>query len=143
MVAPLIPRLSVQFRVSPREIGIIVPVYLIPYGVSTPFYGVLSDRIGRRRIMMSSLFTFVSLTALTATSHSATQMLIWRFFTGLGASGVVPLALALIGQLFPLSRARAATGLAIWSNGRRRGIRLDFRSTVGTINWLAIAVSAR
>lgn len=141
MVAPLIPRLSEEFRVSPRQIGFVIPVYLIPYGVSTLFYGVLSDRIGRRRVIVSSLFTFVTLTALTATSQSATQMLTWRLFTGLGASGVVSLALALIGQLFSLSRAWEATGLVIRSNGRRRGIRLDFRSLVGTLNWLAIPIS--
>jgi predicted MFS family arabinose efflux permease len=36
MVAPLIPRLSAVFGISPQQIGLIVPAYLIPYGVSTP-----------------------------------------------------------------------------------------------------------
>ncbi len=101
MVAPMIPKLSAVFGVSPRVIGLIVPAYLIPYGVSTLFYGLLSDWIGRRRIMLASLFAFVLLSGLTATAHSASQLIIWRLVTGLGASGVVPLALALIGALFP------------------------------------------
>ena len=101
MVAPMIPRLAAVFGVSPQTVGLIVPAYLIPYGVSTLFYGLLSDWIGRKRIMFASLFAFGLLTALTATAHSAFQLLFWRLVTGLGASGVVPLALALIGVLFP------------------------------------------
>lgn len=50
MVAPLIPRLSDFFGVSGQAIGLIVPAYMIPYGVSTLFYGLLSDRLGRRPI---------------------------------------------------------------------------------------------
>lgn len=51
LVTPLIPRLSDAFGVSSRAIGLLVPAYLIPYGAATLFYGVLSDRIGRRRIV--------------------------------------------------------------------------------------------
>jgi len=101
MVAPLIPHLSAVFEVSSQTIGLIVPAYMIPYGVSTLFYGLLSDRLGRRRIMLASLLAFVILTALTATAQSTSQLILWRLLTGLGASGVVPLALALMGQLFP------------------------------------------
>lgn len=39
MVMPIIPRLSEVFGVSPQEIGLIVPAYLIPYGVATLVYG--------------------------------------------------------------------------------------------------------
>lgn len=101
MVAPLIPRLATIFGVSVERIGLIVPAYLIPYGVSTLVYGVASDRIGRRPIMLASLTAFILLTAATGVVHSGTQMLTLRLLTGVGASGVVPLALALIGDLFP------------------------------------------
>src|SRR5258708_20780703 len=104
MVAPLIPRLSELFGVSSQRIGLIVPAYMIPYGVSTLFYGLFSDRLGRWRIMRVSLVAFLVLTALTATAQTASQMILWRVSTGLGASGVVPLALALIGDLFPYER---------------------------------------
>jgi hypothetical protein len=54
MVAPLIPRLSEVFGVPAQAVGLIVPAYLIPDGVATLVYGVLSDRLGRRRIMQAS-----------------------------------------------------------------------------------------
>ncbi len=129
MVAPLIPRLSAALEVSNRTIGLIVPAYMIPYGVSTLFYGLLSDRLGRRRIVLASLLAFVVLTGLTATAQSASQIIFWRLLTGLGASGVVPLALASIGTLFPYEQRGRPLG---WLFGAMAG-GMAFGSTVGVI----------
>ena len=129
MVAPMIPKLSAVFGVSPRVIGLIVPAYLIPYGVSTLFYGLLSDWIGRRRIMLASLFAFVLLSGLTATAHSASQLIVLRLATGLGASGVVPLALALVGALFPYEERGRPLG---WLFGAMAG-GMAFGSTFGVL----------
>ena len=129
MVAPLIPRLSAVFGVSDQTVGLAVPAYLIPYGVSTLFYGLLSDRVGRRRILLASLLGFIALTALTATAQSATQLILWRLLTGLGASGVVPLGLALIGNLFPYEQRGRPLG---WLFGAMAG-GMAFGSTVGVI----------
>jgi MFS family permease len=129
MVAPMIPKLSAVCGVSPRVIGLIVPAYLIPYGVSTLFYGLLSDWIGRRRIMLASLFAFVLLSGLTATAHSAPQLIVWRLVTGLGASGVVPLAPALIGALFPYEERGQPLG---WLFGAMAG-GMAFGSTFGVL----------
>ncbi len=104
MVAPLIPRLSTIFGVSAQTVGLMVPAYLIPYGISTLVFGVLSDRLGRRRIMLASLTAFVVLTGLTAAARSVSELVAIRLLTGLGASGVVPLGLALIGQVYPYER---------------------------------------
>ncbi len=145
MVAPMIPRLSAAFGVSAQRIGLLVPAYLIPYGVSTLFFGLLSDWIGRRRIMLASLVAFAGLTGLTATAVTADQMILWRFLTGLGASGVVPLALALIGNLFPYEQRGRPLG---WLFGAMAG-GMAFGSTFGvllepTIGWRGVflAVSA-
>jgi predicted MFS family arabinose efflux permease len=101
MVAPLIPRLARVFDVSVQTMGLAVPAYLIAYGTATLFYGPLSDRWGRRPVIIGSLAAFVLLTALTSFAHSSTQLTVVRLVTGLGAGGVVPLALALLGDLFP------------------------------------------
>lgn len=101
MVAPLIPRLAAVLGTTPQAVGLAVPAYLIPYGVATLAYGVLADRVGRRRLMLASLAAFVVLVPLTATARTASDLVLWRVATGLGASGLVPLALALVGTLYP------------------------------------------
>ncbi len=129
MVAPLIPRLAGEFGVSGEKIGLAVPAYMVPYGISTLFYGLLSDRLGRRRIMLASLVAFIVLTALTATASSASELIVWRLVTGLGASGVVPLALALIGELFPYEQRGRPLG---WLFGAMAG-GMAFGSTLGVV----------
>lgn len=129
MVAPLIPLLSAAFRVSAQSIGLIVPAYLIPYGAATLVYGLLSDRIGRRAILLTSLLAFVLLTAFTATARSASQLIVWRLLTGVGASGVVPLALALMADLFPFEQRGRPLG---WLFGAMAG-GMAFGSTFGVL----------
>jgi predicted MFS family arabinose efflux permease len=142
MVAPMIPHLSAAFGVTVQRIGLLVPAYLIPYGVSTLFFGLLSDWLGRRWIMLASLATFVALTGLTATATTADQMIFWRLLTGLGASGVVPLALALMGQLFPYEQRGRPLG---WLFGAMAG-GMAFGSTFGVllepaIGWRGVFVT--
>ena len=55
MVAPVIPALSNVFRTSAETVGLIIPAYLIPYGIATLAYGPLVDRIGIHRVMFASL----------------------------------------------------------------------------------------
>lgn len=129
MVAPLIPRLAAVFGVSDQAIGLIVPAYMIAYGVSTLVYGLLSDRLGRGPVLFASLAAFVVLTLLTATSHSAGQMIVWRLLTGLGASGVVPLGLTLMRDLFPYEQRGRPLG---WLFGAMAG-GMAFGSTVGVL----------
>ena len=107
MIAPLIPKLAEIFGVTEQRIGLIVPAYMLAYGISILFYGALSDKFGRKRILQLSLLAFVLLTALTALAQSSSQLIVLRLLTGLGASGVVPMALALVGDLYkPTERGR-------------------------------------
>ena len=129
MVAPMIPRLSAVFGVSTQRIGMLVPAYLIPYGISTLFFGLLSDWAGRKRIILASLTAFAGLTGLTAASGTADQLIFWRFLTGLGASGVVPLALALMGEIFPYDQRGRPLG---WLFGAMAG-GMAFGSTFGVL----------
>ncbi len=81
MVAPIIPALSNTFGTSAETAGLIVPAYLIPYGIATLAYGLLADRIGIHRVMFTSLAAFAVLTMLTATAQSIEQLMLWRMLT--------------------------------------------------------------
>ncbi len=129
MVAPIIPALSNTFGVSAERVGLIVPAYLIPYGISTLAYGVLADRIGIHRVMFTSLATFAVLTLLTATAQSIEQLVLWRMVTGIGASGGVPLALTLVGRLYPYEQRGRPLG---WLFGAMAG-GMAFGSPLGAM----------
>jgi predicted MFS family arabinose efflux permease len=129
MVAPLIPTLSNAFGTSVQRVGLVVPAYLIPYGIATLIYGLLADRLGVQRVMFASVVAFAVLSALTATAASVEQIALWRVLTGLGASGIVPLALVLVGKLFAYEQRGRALG---WLFGAMAG-GMAFGSPLGAI----------
>jgi predicted MFS family arabinose efflux permease len=129
MVAPIIPVLSSRFGVSVERFGLVVPAYLIPYGIATLVYGLLADRIGVHRVMLASLSAFSLLTMLTAAAQSFEQFLLWRTVTGIGASGVVPLGLALVGRLYPYEQRGRPLG---WLFGAMAG-GMAFGSPLGAL----------
>ncbi|WP_406689390.1 MFS transporter [Saccharopolyspora sp. ID03-671] len=110
MVAPILPALAKVFATTPSLVGLAVPAYLVPYGVMTLLWGPLSDRVGRRPVILASLVAFTVLTAATAFVGTATAFVGMRVVTALGASGVVPIGLALIGDLYPYQRRGWALG---------------------------------
>lgn len=129
MVAPIIPTLSNAFGASEQTVGLVVPAYLIPYGFATLIYGLLADRLGVQRVMFVSLAAFAVLTALTASATTIGQVALWRVLTGLGASGVVPLALVLVGKLFPYEQRGRPLG---WLFGAMAG-GMAFGSPLGAV----------
>lgn len=118
MVAPLIPVLAETFDVTPRFMGFIEPAYLIPYGAMVLVWGPLSDRIGRRRVILRSASAFMVLTALATLASSTGTFLAARGLIAVGASGIVPIALALIGDVFPFEQRGHALG---WLFGAMAG----------------------
>ncbi len=129
MVAPLIPRLADVFDTSTGVIGIAVPAYLIPYGAMTLVWGPLSDRLGCGRVILASLAAFAVLTALTAAANGAEAFIAIRLVTAIGASGVVPIALALIGDRVPYAQRGRALG---WLFGAMAGA-MAFGSSAGAL----------
>lgn len=111
MVAPLIPRLATLFSSTPSSVGWAVPAYLIPYGAMTLVWGPLSDRIGRAPVILGSLGAFVVLTAATAATGNTAMFVTARVVTAVGASGVVPISLALIADLVPYRERGQMLGL--------------------------------
>jgi EmrB/QacA subfamily drug resistance transporter len=76
-------------------------------------FGVLGDRIGRKRMLMAGMAMFGIFSLLTAYSHSPDQLIWARAAMGLGAAAVMPQTLSIISNVFdPRERARA---IGIWA----------------------------
>lgn len=110
MVAPLIPRLSVLFASPVAWVALAVPGYVIPQGLATLWSGPLSDRFGRRGVILASLLVFSVLTAATAAANHVGAFIAWRVATGIAAAGIVPIGLTLIGDVVPYARRGRAVG---------------------------------
>lgn len=108
---PLLPLLEVVFGVTKAQAAWTVSAPTIAVALGSPFVGALADRVGRRRLMVTSLLVLALLTALAATSRSALQLVAWRFLQGLAVPGVYAVSLAYIGEAWSgggVGRAMAA-----------------------------------
>lgn len=85
--------------------------YLLASTVSIPIYGKLSDIYGRRTFFIGGMMLFLVGSALSGTSQDMTQLIIYRGIQGLGAGAMMPLAMAIIGDIFPPSERGKWQGL--------------------------------
>lgn len=76
--------------------------YLITSTVSTPLYGKLSDIFGRRPLYLTAIAIFLAGSLYAGSVHSMTELAIARGVQGLGAGGLLALALTIIGDIVSL-----------------------------------------
>jgi EmrB/QacA subfamily drug resistance transporter len=79
----------------------VVTSYLLASTVSIPIIGKLSDIYGRRIFFLGGMVVFLIGSALSGTSQTMGQLVIYRGIQGLGAGALMPIALAVIGDIFP------------------------------------------
>ncbi|MFG2136568.1 MFS transporter [Streptomyces sp. NPDC048650] len=75
--------------------------YLITSTIATPLYGKLSDLHGRKPYYLAAITIFVAGSVLCTFSTSMTELASFRAVQGLGAGGLMSLALAIIGDIVP------------------------------------------
>jgi len=76
--------------------------YLITSTVSTPLYGKLSDIFGRRPLYLVAIVIFLAGSLYAGSVHSMTELAIARGIQGMGAGGLLALALTIIGDIVAL-----------------------------------------
>ncbi|HEX2915872.1 MAG TPA: MDR family MFS transporter [Chloroflexia bacterium] len=75
--------------------------YMLTSTVSVPIYGKLSDIYGRRLFFVTGMVLFLIGSALSGMSQDMVQLILFRALQGLGAGAMMPIAQAIIGDIFP------------------------------------------
>jgi MFS family permease len=115
VVSPAMPTIIAQlkgFDIYPW----VISAYLLAATVSTPIYGKLADLYGRKPILLFALVFFSIGSILSGTSMTMGQLIAMRTLQGLGAGGVGPIMVTMLGDLFTLhERARVQSVFsAVW-----------------------------
>ncbi|WP_051639843.1 MDR family MFS transporter [Cellulomonas sp. URHE0023] len=85
----------------------VTTAYLLTATISTPLYGKLSDVYGRKPLYMIAISLFVLGSLLSGTANSMYELAGYRALQGLGAGGLMALAITILGDLVaPRERAR-------------------------------------
>jgi predicted MFS family arabinose efflux permease len=113
--SPLLPTLSANYNVSLNVAGLCVTIFSLSYMIGAPLFGHISDRVGKRRVLICCLLAFGTANLLTASAASFPWLLALRLFAGAAAAGISPSIYALVGDAAPPDRR--ATWLALTVSG--------------------------
>ena len=111
MVVPALPLLVAVFTDMPAHVQLVVSLYLAGIAAGQLVYGPVSDRFGRRPVLLAGLAAFLVGTALCGAAWSLPALIAGRILQALGACSGIVLSRAMIRDVY--EREAAARGLAL------------------------------
>ncbi len=108
-----LPTLQRDLGATQAELQWAVDAYILVFAGLLFSWGVIGDRIGRRRVLLIGLSVFALGSVLAAMSDSPTELIAWRAVMGIGGAAVQPTTLAVITNVFPGPERGRAIG--VWA----------------------------
>src|SRR5436309_2475520 len=99
IVSTAMPRIIAELHGFDRYTWVST-VYLLTSTVVVPIYGKLSDLLGRKPIFLFGVVVFLIGSALSGAAQTMDQLVAYRALQGLGAGALMPIAIAIVGDLF-------------------------------------------
>src|SRR5690606_26621013 len=99
-VQSILPELQRDLNASVVEIGNAVGMTVLAVALISPFIGMLSDALGRKWLIVLSVFALAIPTALMTQAQTVHGLLVVRFLQGLAVPGVSVVAIAYVGEEF-------------------------------------------
>lgn len=117
----------------------VASIYLLACTVSMPLYGRLADTVGRKKVVLFAIGLFCLASVLASASRTMGQLIVLRGLQGLGAGGIMPVVLTILGDIFTLKERASIQGLfsAVWGAAALAGPALG-ALLVNTLGWRSI-----
>jgi len=104
MYTPSLPDLTEIFSTTPEMVKLTISLNMLAFGLAQFFYGPISDRFGRKPVMLVSISLVAVLCLCCAMATSIEQLIVFRVLLGLAAAAEAVLGLAIIKDLFDEKR---------------------------------------
>ena len=114
VVVTVLPQIIVDMEILPTELdraSWTITGYLLGYLAAMPLIGRLSDVWGHRRLYIISMLAFMVGSVAVALTPTLEWLVAARVFQAVGAGALVPISIAIAGDLFPVGRRGLALGL--------------------------------
>jgi MFS family permease len=98
---PLLPYLRLVFDASEIAVSLTVSATILAMALMAPIVGLMAESIGRKKVIVPSLYALTVPTLLASTSQSLNQLIFWRFMQGIFVPGVIVVIMAYINEEFP------------------------------------------
>ena len=150
IVIPLLPLYADHYRPAPWVFGLLMASYSAMQFIFAPVLGRLSDRVGRRPVLLFSLAGSVAGYALFALANSIALLFVSRLFAGICGANIATAQAVIADTTPPEGRARgmgligAAFGLGFIAGPALAGLLLHFGAAApgwGAATFSAVALS--
>ncbi len=104
---PSLPQIAQQFGVGPDAVQMTLSTFLLGFAAGMLFYGPLSDRYGRRTMILQGVVLFTLASVACALATNVEQLIVARIFQALGGGAAGALSRAIVKDLAePIEAAR-------------------------------------
>lgn len=110
MFVPSMPGLQATFDATPGTVQLTLTIYLGAIALCQVLYGPLSDRYGRRPLLLAGLSMFVVASMVCSFATSIEMLIVARAFQAIGGAAGMILARAIVRDLFTQERAASVLG---------------------------------
>lgn len=107
---PLVPTLAAEFSRSVPEVALISTAFSLSYALGQPVIGAIADTAGKIRTIKLALVVLAILSVLAGFAWTYGALFALRALTGVAAGGVIPVAMAAIGDRAPMAERQVALG---------------------------------
>src|SRR5512135_194452 len=110
MVQPIIPFLITRLGASGSDLGVLTSVYAAMQLVCAPLWGTLSDRVGRKPVLMIGVLGYAIAMFIFGLADRFWMLFVARTFSGVLSSAAMPTAMAYISDNQPARERGGAMG---------------------------------
>ncbi|GAB7388193.1 MFS transporter [Bacillaceae bacterium] len=143
MLVPVLPTMKAKLDLTEFQVSLIITTFSLAAGLIIPLVGYLSDRYGRKKIIIPSLIIYgiggiISGIAAWLMKDPYSVILIGRIIQGIGAAGTAPITMALIGDLYSGAQESKLLGISESANGTGKILSPVIGSAIALISWYAV-----
>lgn len=135
LLSPVLDSLIEPLGTSATDVGLMISVFTGPAIVMIPIAGVLADRYGRKHVLAPSILIFGLAGTMIAFTDDFGVVLGLRFFQGVGFSGINPVIITSIGDVYTGAKEATAQGLRITGTGLSGAVFPLFAGLLVGIGW--------
>ncbi|HHY92453.1 MAG TPA: MFS transporter, partial [Firmicutes bacterium] len=142
LLIPVLPQIQKALHLTLFQAGLIITAFSLTAGLVIPWAGYLSDRVGRKAVMVPALAVFglggvLAGVAGALTPHAFPWILAGRVLQGIGGGGTYQLAMALAGDMFTDRERSKALGYLEGANGLGKVVAPLLGSAAALLIWFA------
>jgi predicted MFS family arabinose efflux permease len=139
VVSPILPSIAQNLNVDVASASIVITAYMLPFGLFQLLYGYLAERFGKRQVITFSISMFTIATALCAFAFAIPDLAVYRALTGMFAASIMPVSLALIGDIFPMEERQSAIGSFMGISFLGQGLSMAIGGSIAYfLNWRGV-----